>query len=105
MSSRVISSNISTATDSPADDRRRPRLAPPLPDADEQRLIQPERDRLTDPARVLDQRGAVRDDGVVNRVPVAAQLERDLVHGATMSADLLGHPPARPVGHPEPRRG
>src|SRR5436190_24190599 len=37
---------------------------------------------------VLDQRGAVGDDGVVDRVPITTELEGDLVHGATVTADL-----------------
>jgi len=37
-------------------DRGRPRLATPLPDPDGQHLIQPDRDRLSDPGGILDQR-------------------------------------------------
>ena len=56
------------------DDRRRPPLTVPRPDPHEQRLVQPERGRLTDPVRiVIDERGAVGDHRVVDRVPVTAR--------------------------------
>ncbi len=48
------------------------------------------------PVGVVDERRAVGDHGVVHGVPVAAQLEGDLVHGATVAADLDRHPPRRP---------
>src|SRR5207248_2648692 len=83
----------------------RPRLATPLPDPSEQRLINPSAIGFTGAVWVLDQRGAVGDDGVVGRVPVTTELERDLVHGATVTADLFGHPRPRPIRDPEPRCG
>ncbi len=86
-------------------DRCRPPLPPPRPLPGEQSLVQPERDRLTDPVGVLDERGAVGEDGVVDGVPVASELDGDLIHGAAVPADLFGHPPPGSIGHPEPGRG
>jgi hypothetical protein len=53
---------------------------------------------VSDPLWIVDQRGAVGDDGVVDCVPVTAELTSDLVHRAAVAADLaVAHRPARSV--------
>lgn len=80
-------------------DRRRPALLAPRPDVVEHRLVEAERSDLTDPLGVVvNERCAVRDQGVVDRVPVAAELDCDLVHGSPATADLARDPPAGAVG-------
>ena len=65
----------------------------------------PERLRFTDPVRVvIDERRAVGHHRVVDGVPVAAQLDRHLVHRAPVPADLHGDPPPRPIRQRQPRR-
>ena len=92
--------NIQQLPGADIDDRRREGLTVPRTDPHEQRLIQPERGRRADPVRVvIDERGPVRDHRVVDRVPRTLELTRELVHGATMLADLAGHPPPRPIRH------
>ena len=86
------------------DDRGHPRPPLPAPGAHEQRLVETERAHLADAARVLDQGGPVRDHRVHDGVPVTAQLASDRRHRSAV-ADLAGHPPARPIGEPGPRRG
>lgn len=49
-------------------------------------------------------RGAVGDHGVVDRVPITAELRRDLVDRATMTADLHRLPPPARSVHHQPRR-
>ena len=95
------------AVDRPdVDDRRRPPLGAPPPEPDEQGLIEPDRRRLADPLRVvIDEGGAVGDHGVVDGVPVTAQLDADLVDRAATAADLLGHPAPSPIRQHQPRRG
>ena len=87
------------------DDRSRPVLGAPAALAAEQRLVQAQGADLADAARVVDQRGAVGDHGVVDRVPIAAQLPGHLGDRSPKSADLLGDPPAGPVRHGASRRG
>ena len=86
------------------DDRGRPLLTAARSEPGEQGLVQPEGGGLADPVGVIDQDGAIGDHRVVDGVPVTAQLDRDLVHGAAPPADLFGHPPARPIGQRQPRR-
>src|ERR1019366_2551017 len=75
-------------------------LAPKGPDAGEEHLVEPEGPHHTKTFGVIvHQRGAIGDDGVVDRVPVAPELEGDLVHAAGMSTDLLGDPTPGPVAH------
>jgi hypothetical protein len=97
--------NVEERASLDVDDRGRPRLATPPPQPAEQGLVQAERDRLADPVRVFDERDAVGEHGVVDRVPVTAQLDGDLVHGPAVPAHLFGHPSAGTIGHPEPGRG
>jgi hypothetical protein len=86
------------------DDRGGPVLVVEPPQPHEQCLIQTQRGDGADTARVVDQGGAVGDDGVVDGVPVAAKLDGDLVDRAGVAADLLGHPPPGPIRHHQPGR-
>jgi hypothetical protein len=97
--------NVKQAATVDVDDRGGPVLPVPRSPPHEQRLIQPESGHGPHPARVVvDQSSAVRDDGVVDRVPVTAQLDGDVVDGPPVPSDLLGHPPPRPVRHRQPCR-
>ena len=53
---------------------------------------------------VVDEGGAEGEHGVVDRVPVAAQLHGDLVHRSPPATDLLGRPPPGPIRHHRPSR-
>jgi len=53
---------------------------------------------------VIDQGFAIGDDGVVDRVPIAAELFGHLVDAASAPADLFGDPAAGSVGHGKTRR-
>ena len=75
------------------------------PGAVEQGLVHPDRPDRPDPVGVVDQQLPVGDHGVVDGVPVAAQLPGHRGHRAAGAADLLGHPPARPVGDGAAGRG
>jgi hypothetical protein len=86
------------------DDRGRPGLGAPASLPAEQGLVQAQGVDRADPAGVLDQRGPIGDDGVVDGVPVTAQLTGQIGDGAATAADLFGHPPAGPVGHHQPGR-
>jgi len=79
-------------------------LAPPRTPAHHQRLVEAEGLDRAEATRVIDQGSAIGDDGVVDRVPVAAQFGGHLVHTARAPADLFGDPPAGPVGHGQTRR-
>ena len=82
------------------DDRGHELLAVSFPAPHEQRLVQAQRlHDLCDAVRVVDQSGPERDHGVVNGVPVTAQLSGHLSHSAPELADLPGGPPSGPVGH------
>ena len=72
-------------------------LAVPAADPGEQHLVEAEGLDGPEPVGVIDQSGAVGDDGVVHRVPVAPELDSDLVDTAGVAADLFGDPPAGPV--------
>ena len=87
------------------DDRGGPRLGPPASDPGEQRLVEAEGIDVPDPFGVVDQGGPVGDDGVVDGVPVAAQLPGQIADGPTPAADLFGHPPPGPVRHRQARCG
>ena len=60
------------------DDLGRPPLMPVRALAGEQGLVQPDRGDGPEAVRVVDQRGAVDDDGVHHRVPVTAEIGGDL---------------------------
>jgi hypothetical protein len=87
------------------DDGGAPVLGPAAAPPAEQCLVEAQGAHLPDTGRVLHKGGAVGDDGVVDGVPVAAELPGDLGHGAAQSADLFRHPPPRPVRHRPTRRG
>ncbi len=53
---------------------------------------------------VIDQGGAIGDDGVVDGVPVSAELDGHLVDRAAPASDLFGHPPPGPVPKRQARR-
>ncbi|MGY9075403.1 MAG: hypothetical protein ACKVHU_20930 [Acidimicrobiales bacterium] len=57
---------------------------PPPAQPGEQRLIEPEPEgvKVTDPAGVLDPRRPVRENGVIDRVPVTPELDREFVDAA-----------------------
>jgi len=75
-------------------------LAMELTEPHEQRLIEAERARLTDTVGiVVDECFAIRDHRVVDRVPRALELARELVHAAAVFTDLTSHPTAGSVGH------
>jgi hypothetical protein len=75
-------------------------LASPGADPGEEHLIEPEGFDGSETLRiVIDQGGAVGDDGVVDCVPVTPELEGDLVHAAGVATDLLGDPTPGPVAH------
>ncbi len=57
---------------------------------------------MADPDRVVDKHGAVGDDGVVDGVPVTAELDGDFVHRAPPPPHLLGQPPPGPIGQGQP---
>jgi hypothetical protein len=79
-------------------------LVSPTAEACEQRLVQPQGIDVADAVGILDQRRAVGDDGVVDRVPVASEFDGHLVDAALVAADLFSDPPASAVGHHEARR-
>ena len=87
------------------DDRGRPRLGPPAALPGEEHLIEPQRGHRTDAGRVLDQRCPIRDDGIVDGVPISAELDRDLVDRPTPPPDLFTGPPASPIRHGHPAAG
>jgi len=73
-------------------------LATPPSRPPEQRLVQLQRRYRTDALRVVDERLAVVDHGVVHRVPVTAQLLGHIGHGPAVPTDLRhAHRPARVV--------
>lgn len=76
-----------------------------LAEPTEQHLIEPDDGGRADAVRIVDQRPAVIDHGVHHRVPVTAQIARDLRHGSTVATDLERRPPARSVGDRRPRIG
>lgn len=74
--------------------------------AHEQGLVRAQRVDRPDSGGVgFQQRFAVGDDHVVDRVPVAAQLGREVGHGSPMPADLHGRRTCRACGHQHPWRG
>ena len=87
------------------DDRGRPRLGPPAALPGEEHLIEPERGHRADAVGVLDQRGAIGDHGVVDGVPIRAELDGDLVDRATPPSDLFAGPSAGPIRHRHPATG
>lgn len=56
---------IEQPTGADVGDRGGPALAPPRPLAEEQRLVEPQGGGLTDSVGMVDQGGAIGDDGVV----------------------------------------
>jgi hypothetical protein len=97
--------DIQQAPGADVDDRRRPSLATARTLTTKRGLIEPQRRRGADAIRVvIDERDAVRDHGVVDRVPVTTQLDSDLVHRAPAPAYLFGRPPPGPVRQRQPRR-
>lgn len=87
-------------------DRGAPLLAPPVPDPTEQGLVEAERVHGADAFGVgLEQRLAVGEDGVVDGVPVTAQILGDLADRPAQPPDLAGRPPRRPGGHRHPGSG
>jgi len=48
---------------------------------------------------------SVGDDGVIDGVPVTTELDGDLLDAASAAPDLLGRPPAGPIGQHRSRRG
>ena len=97
--------DVQQATGGDINDRCRPQLHTPPPEPGEQGLVQAERCGRADPFWVLDEGCAVGDHGVVDRVPIASQLD-SLVHGPPVSPDLLPSlsPTTGPVGDRHPRR-
>jgi hypothetical protein len=72
----------------------------------EERLVEPEGAHLADALGVvLEQGRSVGHDSVVDGVPVAAELDRHLVHRPANRADLERGPLAGPIGHRESRWG
>jgi hypothetical protein len=64
----------------------------------EEHLIEPDRGHLADAIRVVGQRRAIRGHGVVHRVPVAVEFDRDLIDRATQRPICSAtHCPARAV--------
>jgi hypothetical protein len=86
------------------DDRCRPRLDVPRAEAGEEHFVEAEGVDEADAGGVVDKRCAVGEDGVVDSVPVAAELLGEVGHRAAASANLLGHPPPGPVRHHQPGR-
>jgi len=81
-------------------------LAAIRPEPHEKHLIEPERvDRAVATGVVVDEGGAVGDDGVVDGVPITAELHGDLVDGARVAPHLFGHPAPCPIGHCHTWRG
>jgi hypothetical protein len=79
-------------------DRRRPRLVMARTNPHEQRLVEPQRSGCTDPVGIIDERFAIGDHRVVDRVPRAAELGSDLVDRASMTTTCsVTHRPARSV--------
>ncbi|MCU1490194.1 MAG: hypothetical protein JWM85_1599 [Acidimicrobiaceae bacterium] len=81
------------------DDRCREVLTVERALADKEHFVEPERAHLTDAIRMLDERLAIGEHGVVHGVPVAAELACDLVHAASAPPDLLGDPPTGTISH------
>lgn len=105
LDARAACNNIEELPGTHIDDRRRPVLLMELAESHEQRLVQAERRGFTDAVGVvIDERFAVRDHRVVDRVPRTLELAGELVHRAAMGTDLAGHPPARTIGHSGARR-
>lgn len=67
--------------------------------ADEEHFVHPEGPNLAVAAGIVDERSTVGADGVVDRVPVTAQVRGHLVHRPAVAAHLLGHPAPGPVAH------
>ena len=73
--------------------------------AHEQRLVQPDRIWCPDPIDVVvDEGGAIGDHGVVDRVPITAQIRSNLADRAAVATDLQCRPPPGPIGHPHASR-
>ncbi len=70
----------------------------------EEHLIEPESVDRAEATGQVDECCAVGNDGVVDGVPVAAELDRHLVHTAGAAADLLGNPTTRSGGDRHSRR-
>lgn len=81
------------------DDRGGPGLGPPPSQAGEEHLVDPERRDGTDTVDIgVEERLAVGDDGVVDRMPAGAELRGDIGHGPAVAADLECRPPCGAVG-------
>ena len=86
------------------DDRRGPRLGPPLAPPGEQHLIEAERSHSPEPVGVVHQGCPVGHHGIVDRVPISAEIVGHVFDRAAMTTDLLGRPPAGTVRHRQARR-
>ena len=82
----------------------RPSQRSPPPEAGEQDFVETEGGHVADPIRVVDERCAIRDDGVVDRVSITPEFGRDFVHAAGTAANLGGDPPAGTIRHRQPGR-
>ncbi|MEI8050276.1 MAG: hypothetical protein WCI12_02430 [Actinomycetes bacterium] len=61
-------------------------------------LVEAERSHLAEAIRVVvDQCGAVGEDGLVDVVSVAAQIPGDVADGSGVAAHLFGHPATHPI--------
>ncbi len=70
----------------------------------EEHLVEPESIDRADATGHVDQRFPIGDHGIVHGVPIAAELGSHLVHAASATAHLLGHPATGAGGDRHPRR-
>ena len=80
------------------DDLGRPTAVSEAAEPAEQHLIEPHSGGGADAVGVVDQRSAVRNDGIHHGVPVAAEIGRNFRHGAAVVADLERRPPTGTIG-------
>jgi len=83
---------------------RRPTQGAELALAGEQRFVQPQPGDRRETVRVLDEHVAVDRNRVHHRVPITAQIERDLADRAAVASDLDGRPLRRQGRQRTPRR-
>lgn len=75
-------------------------LSAPGPHPHEEHLVEAERLNGAKARRiVVDQGAPIGDDGVIDRMPVTAELGGDLVDAAGVASDLFGDPATGPVAH------